>query len=76
MQKNDDGIFFITYQDFCKYFSQAHFCLLQANGNYISEELFTNKKNGSIYVVDVEKGGEYTFELHQSGIRGEDEEKM
>ena len=55
--KNNDGIFYITYQDFCKYFSQTHFCLLQPHSNYISEELFTNKKNGSVYTFDVEKSG-------------------
>jgi hypothetical protein len=73
---SNDGIFYITYHDFCKYFSQIHFCMMHSNGNYISEELYTNGKNGSIFCLTVERTGEYTFEIHQSGIRGEDPEKV
>lgn len=68
--KANDGIFFISYEDFCKYFSEVHFCLLEPNGNYLSEKLFLNKKNASIFEFSIEKEGSYIFEVHQSSKRG------
>lgn len=66
----------MTYQDFCKFFSQAHFCMLQDQGNYISEDLYPNRKNGSVFNFEIENRGEYMFELHQEGNRGEDLERI
>lgn len=32
---NNDGIFFILYSDYCKFFSQTHICYMENTGNYI-----------------------------------------
>ena len=56
-EKVNDGIFFMTYPDFCKYFSQTHFCLLHRNGNYICEDLFPNGKNGNLFTFEIETSG-------------------
>jgi hypothetical protein len=58
----------MNFSDFCKYFSQVHFCLAEENAHYLSENLYTNKKNGSLFEFQVEKPGNYLFELHQSNI--------
>lgn len=50
--------------------------MLQPQGNYISEDLYPNRKNGTVYTFDIDTPGEYVFEVHQEGIRGEDLEKM
>lgn len=47
----------MNYVDFCKYFSQTHFCLLEPHGNYISEELFCDKKHGTVYNLEISKQG-------------------
>lgn len=57
----NDGIFFITYTDFCRYFSQVHFCLLEKNGNYLSEPLYCDKKHATLYNIEIHKSAEYIF---------------
>ena len=66
----------MTYYDFCQFFSQTHFCMLENQGNYLPERIFPNNKNGSVFTFEIEKPGRYIFELHQDGIRGEDVEKI
>lgn len=36
-KKSKDGIFYILYNDFCKYFTQIHFCMLEDLASYLSE---------------------------------------
>ena len=67
----------MSYSDFCKYFSVVHFCLLENHGNYLSEDIFLDKKNhASLFKVEIKKANNYIFELHQSGIRGENPRKI
>lgn len=38
--------------------------------------MFHDKKHGSVHTLKISKAGEYTFEIHQDGIRGEDQDKI
>lgn len=66
----------MTYSDFCKYFVEIHFSLVQNYANYISEALHSNGKKGKLYSVSIKTPGQYMFELHQPSIKGDDPEKI
>lgn len=72
---NNFGVFYMTFNDFCDYFKQIHYCLLFKNCNYISEPIFCDKKHGKIYEVEVFKKGTYCFGIHQSEISLSKEEE-
>jgi hypothetical protein len=50
---NDDGIFFIKFRDYCKYFAQTHISYMEESGNYISESYTPVKKRGTYWSLNV-----------------------
>jgi hypothetical protein len=66
---NNDGIFFILFKDYCKYFSQTHICFMEEDGNYVFENYQPLKKNGSFWECQVFEVDDYIFELHQENVR-------
>lgn len=32
---NNDGIFYILFKDYCKFFNQTHICYMEEDGNYV-----------------------------------------
>lgn len=60
-QRANDGVFCMTFEDFCKYFSQLHFCMIEEHPNYFSENLSLNGKNGSVFTLEVVTPGLYFF---------------
>ena len=43
---NNDGIFYIRFRDYTKYFVQTHICFLEEQGNYLYEEYLPSVKRG------------------------------
>lgn len=70
----DYGLFFMTFEDFIHSFHQIHYCNINSNGKFISEQLTVNKKNGSLFELSIQKEGIYSLELNQSLIRDLKEE--
>ena len=59
-QNGNDGIFFMTYEDFCHYFNEVHLCYLLDNPKYEVEPIPINKKNnGSLFTFIVREPNEY-----------------
>ena len=64
MQK--ENIFYIRYQDFCKYFGNITISLYESHSNYLSETILTDLKRGFLYSFEVAKEGRYSLEIHQA----------
>ena len=62
----EDGIFFMTFEDFCEYFNEINFCNLLEKPNYEVETFTPDSKNGNIHVLNVKTEGDYMIQLHQS----------
>ncbi len=75
MGTKNEGMFLMTFEDYCQYFSQTHFCLVEDAANYLSEDLYPSK-NGAIFELDVEVAGEYDIEIHQPDLRGESAKRI
>lgn len=55
----EDGIFFMTYDDFCDYFNDVNFCHLLNKPTYEVETFKPDTKNGNIYKLNVKNTDEY-----------------
>ena len=50
---NNDGIFYIRFRDYLKYFSQTHFCFMEEQGNYLYDNFHPSAKRGFHYSLTV-----------------------
>jgi hypothetical protein len=72
---SNDGIFYILFKDYCRYFSQTHVCFMEEDGNYVFENFLPLKKRGSFWQCQIFEEDQYIFELHQESARGRHEEE-
>ena len=64
MAKKEDGIFFMEYRDFSKYFSDVQFCYYYDDYKYCAMKI--KCKNGLKYIkIEINKAGKYYFSLNQ-----------
>lgn len=47
--------------------------MFEPSANYLSEQFFCNKKNGSVYEVNILKEGKYNFTINQSSSQNKEE---
>ncbi len=68
-RKDNDGIFFMEYSDFCQNFSDAQFCLVNDNFKYSYLKSTLSKKHGAYYKVTIKQKGNYFFTVNQRSKR-------
>ena len=61
-----ENIFYIRYQDFCKYFAKISLSYYEPQSNYLSETLLSDLSRGFLYKFDVSREGRCNIELHQA----------
>lgn len=64
--KKEDGIFYMGYQDFCRFFETLHICHMTDRPFYEMIRVFFDGKHGEVFMMTVKQEGEYILELHQS----------
>ena len=49
MENRKDGVFYILYSDFLKYFTELYINLYEPHASYIEESLFFDLKHGLVH---------------------------
>lgn len=68
-RKDNDGIFFMEFADFCGNFSDAQFCIYNDDYEYSFLKTTLSKKHGAYFRVNVTKKGNYFFTVNQKSKR-------
>jgi len=68
-RKDNDGIFFMSFQDFCVNYESAQFCLCNDDFQYSYLKATLSKKHGGYYQVVISKKGNYFFTVNQRSKR-------
>lgn len=68
-ENEDDGIFFMGFEDFLDHFANVHFCYIKDKNDYSS--IRVKSKDGEVKVMKlrVERPGEYYISCHQKSKR-------
>jgi calpain-15 len=65
----DDGIFYMTFNDFLQYYSDAQICKVHDDYHYTSIKVNTNHKNGNFFKLTIPKDGKYYITVNQQASR-------
>ena len=66
----DDGIFYMDYVDFCKYYSDFQICYYHDNYKYSALKVEKVQKTEDVFMeFEIRKSGEYYFSLNQINKR-------
>lgn len=68
-RKENDGIFFMEYSNFCEFYSDAQFCLINDNYKYSHLKSTLSNKHGGYYRVNIKTKGNYFFTANQQSKR-------
>lgn len=68
-QQKNDGVFFMFWEDFLKYFLIINICKVDDRANYYFEEL-TYTKDTPLYTKLITKGGNVAIAITQENTRG------
>jgi len=69
VEKKNDGIFYIGYEDFLKQFDDIQICFVHDNYQYNSLRKTALPKQGSYFVIKVDKAGRYYITVNQESKR-------
>lgn len=70
MENKEDGIFFMGYNEFCKFFSDFQVCYYHDNYKYSALKLENIQKSENVNLqFEITKGGKYYFSLNQINKR-------
>lgn len=69
LQEKNDGIFFMDYSDFCKFFSDFQVCYYHENYRYSSLKLATMRNETIVLKISLAQKGEYYFSVNQKNKR-------
>jgi len=69
VKDDDDGVFYMPFKDFLKYYSDVQICKIHDDYHYTSIKVNTNHKNGNFFKVRVQKDGKYFLTVNQQSKR-------
>ena len=70
VENKEDGIFFIDYNDFCKFYSDFQVCYFQDGYKYSALKVENVEKTENVFLqFQITKPGEYYFSLNQVNKR-------
>jgi hypothetical protein len=72
IHEDDDGIFYMPYEDFLKYYSDVQICKVHDDYRYTSLRVNTNHKNAKFFKMSVVKEGKYYISVNQHSKRHHD----
>lgn len=61
-----DGLFYILYNDFVKYFGEVFINHHEPHGSYVAENLFFDFKHGVVHELELLHDGFYSFSVDAS----------
>lgn len=65
----DDGIFFMTYENFCKQFKIITIAEINDNASYVYKSAKDPQKNGCFFKVQILQKGRYSFQVDSTPQR-------
>jgi len=68
-ENRDDGIFFMAYEDFLKYFDDIQICYVRDNNKYQSHRVTSDANHAVYFKVKIEQEGKYYFTVNQESKR-------
>jgi hypothetical protein len=68
-RRTNDGIFFMEFPDFIKYFTDCQFCMVNDGFKYVSTKSECNLRNGVFFRAIVKKSGKYFFTVNLTSKR-------
>jgi hypothetical protein len=68
-KKDNDGIFFMDFNDFIKYYEDCQFCLVNDRFQYTSIKATTSRTKGAYFKMTVFKRGKYFVTVNQTSKR-------
>jgi len=69
VEERDDGVFFISYEDFLHYYSDVQICKVHDDYHYTSIKVTINYKNAQFFKMTVPKDGKYYVTVNQHSKR-------
>lgn len=70
LEKKEDGIFFMGYDDFCQYYSDFQVCYFHDGYKYSALKVENVQKNENVFLqFEIPKPGKYYFSLNQMNKR-------
>jgi len=69
VENKDDGIFFMEYKDFLKYFDDIQICYTHDNHKYHSQRVTSDANHAVYFKVKIEQEGKYYFTVNQESKR-------
>jgi calpain-15 len=68
--QEDDGIFFMSYEDFSKYFTDFQVCYYHQNFESSAGEFTSEPEVGNYFKIQIKTPGTYYFSINQPSERG------
>lgn len=65
----DDGVFFMPFEDFLRYFHDYQLCMYDDNAKYSSQKYATSTSRPTLIEFDVTKPGDYFISINQINTR-------
>ena len=56
---SNDGVFYMTFRDYCIYFSETQICEMEESSKYIYQAFTPAKKRGAMWKLEVKKEDDY-----------------
>lgn len=69
VQKKDDGIFFMAFEDFMKYFSDIQVCYVYDNYKYSAKRVTAKSRNATYFKIKIDTPGKYYLTVNQESKR-------
>jgi len=69
IENKNDGVFFMAYEDFLKYFDDIQVCYVHDSFQYTSKRVTSDANHAKYFKVKIEKEGKYYFTVNQESKR-------